>query len=237
MEIPLDIYNGAVKFLCASHRFQPANTAVNAAAQHQRVVDSLLKMTFDQDAATELLDQLAVDDPDCHFSSDQKASIGDVVIAGVGGGAVQAAPAHRAVNKEQKHEYLFNYIPEILWSVLKSKDKLKHKFKHLVHFCVETIQLRNADAQTRCLMVAIVHEASGEDKSPDECYQDFVDITEVFQEKRAEIRGEQSLKTFPEDPNQFMHRYPSAYPDDAQPVKCPLQKKDIKARTTKRATK
>ena len=233
MSTPLEIYNGAVRFMRAAYRLQPAVIADTALAQSQRVIESLSKMTFDQDAATELLDQLAEADPECHFTAEQKTSISEVVISGLSDGHKSAKPCNRAINKEQKHEHLFNYLPEILWSVLKSKDKLQHKFKHLVHFCVETIQLRNADAQTRRLMVAIVHEASGEDKDPDECFADFVEITEIFRSKRTEIRGEQSLSTFPEDPTRFIMRFPSAYPDDAHPVKCPLAKKDIRARANK----
>ena len=77
-------------------------------------------MTFDHDLATELLNQLAADDPNCHFAAEQKQSISEVAISALSDGHETAAPANRVVNKEQKHDWIFNYFPEILWSVLRS---------------------------------------------------------------------------------------------------------------------
>ena len=60
MATPLHMYTGAVKFLQASARLQPADKVANAAVvQWQRIIESLGKMPFDQDGATELLEKLA----------------------------------------------------------------------------------------------------------------------------------------------------------------------------------
>ena len=227
------MYDAAVKFLQASARLQPDRVASAAVNQADRVIAKLGKLTFDQAEATELLEKLCEDDPNCHFTADQKSSISDVLISGVDGDHKEAAPVNRVVNKEQHHEFVFDYFPDILWSVICSKEKMKNKLKQVAHFCVENMQLRNADAQTRRLLVATVHEASKEDKSPEECFDDFIDITESFRQKRLEIKGSQSMHTFYDDPNKFIRHYPCSYPDDAPPVKCPCSKKNIRTRANK----
>lgn len=110
---------------------------------------------------------------------------------------------------------------------------MKNKFKQIALFCVETIQLRNADAQTRRLIVSLTHVASGVDKMPGECYDDFNMLTEIFRQTRIEIKGDQSMKHFHDVPADFVKRYPSSYPDDAPPVECPVCKKEIKSRAIK----
>jgi hypothetical protein len=233
MSTPLQVYDAAVKFLQASARLQPDRVLSAAVTQSDRVIATLGKLTFDQTEATELLEKLCEDDPNCHFTADQKASISDVLISGVDGDHKEATPANRVVNKEQHHEYVFDYFPAILWSVISSKEKMKNKLKQVAHFCIENMQLRNADAQTRRLLVATVHEASNEDKSPEECFDDFLDLTESFRQKRTEIKGSQSMHTFYDDPTKFIRHHPGSYPDDAPPVKCPCSKKNIRTRANK----
>ena len=228
---PLDVYNGALKYVVAIGRLRPDAVAEHAAAQAKRVVQEIGSMTFSQDDATELLMVLA-DTAPCPFDDDQKTAIGEALIGNQDGDPV-ATTVNRTTCKEQDHNFMYDYFPQLIWDLIRSDDSLKNKFKHTVHFCVETLQLRNASAQTRRLLVAIVHEASGEDKDPDGCFQDFTTVTEIFRQKRMEIQGAQSLKVFPENASTFVARYPGAYPDEKQPVKCPLAKKAIKARTNK----
>ena len=233
MSTPLQLYNAAVKFLQASAKLQPDKVRMAAVTQADRVIANLGKLTFDQTEATELLNKLCEDDPNCHFTADQKASISDVLILGVDGAHKDATPANRVVNKEQHHEFVFDYFPEILWSVIGSKERMENKLKQVSHFCVENMQLRNANAQTRRLLVATVHEGSNVDKSPEECFDDFNDLTKIFRQKRSEIKGPQSMYNFYDDPNKFIMQYPGSYPDDAPPVKCPCSKKNIRTRAHK----
>ena len=230
---PLQMYMAAVKFLQCAAKLQPDRLTSVAVTQSYRLIEKLGKLKCDQDQATELLEKLAEEDPACPFTAAQKEAIGDVLITAEDGDHKDAAPSNRVVNKEQEHAYIFNYFPEILWSVMKSAETLKNKFKHVAHFCVENIQLRNACAKTRRLIVATVHEASNEDKDPDDCYDDFVELTEIFRQKRIDIKGPQSMGTFCEDVATFMKRYPESYPDDAPPVNCPCSKKAILARANK----
>jgi hypothetical protein len=233
MATPLNLYMGAVKFLQAIGKVQPGKLANAATTQAERVIQELGNLSFDRGHATELLELLATDDPDCAFTTEQRTNIADVLITVLEGVDDVATPITRVVNKEQRHGSVFDYLPDIMWSVLRSKDTMRNKYTHLVQFCVETLQLRNADAQTRRLLVATTHEASGEDKDPGACYEDFTMISDIFKQKRIDIKGEQSLKTFPVDPAEYIKRYPTSYPDDALPVKCPLSTRKILARTNK----
>ena len=233
MATPLNLYMGAVKFLQAIGKVQPGKLASAATTQAERVIQELGNLSFERCQATELLELLATDDPDCAFTTEQRTNIADVLITVLEGVDDVATPITRVVNKEQRHGSVFDYLPDIMWSVLRSKDTMRNKYMHLVQFCVETIQLRNADAQTRRLLVAITHEASGEDKDPGACYEDFTMISDIFKQKRIDIKGDQSLKTFPANPAEYIKRYPNSYPDDALPVKCPLSTRQILARTNK----
>ena len=233
MGTPLQFYTTAVDYLLAVGRMHPDRMPELAIAQSRRVVQELNGVDVSQRSATELLEVLGSAGASCPFTMEQRESISDAVQSKVDGEDPAAVITNRPTCKEQEHLFLHEYLPQLLWDTIRSDDSLKNKFKHVVHFCVETLQLRNASPYTRRNLVALVHEASGLDKDPTESFTDFNTVTELFRLKRNEISGVQSLKTFSENPQQFISRYPGAYPDDKPPVKCPVSKKEIKARSTK----
>lgn len=72
---PLDLYNGAIKFVQASARLHPDRLEQIAKAQAERVVQELGNIDFDHDQATELIVKLASDDPCDPFSEEQKKTL------------------------------------------------------------------------------------------------------------------------------------------------------------------
>jgi hypothetical protein len=231
---PLEAWCATVRYINAVIKMHPDRHVDVSNAQCKRLIGELNNMTIDQCQATQLLEVLCNDDEACPFSAAQKGSISDL-LQGSLDEDMTASPVRRSHCKEQQHMFLAEYLPQVIWDVLQSDDTLNNKFKHVAHFCVETLQLRNPDAQTRRVLVALTHVASDVDKGPDGCFDDFSTIRDIFKMKRDEMPGPQSLRAFPEDVQKFIDRYPGAYPDDKPPAKCPLQKKAIKARLNKKS--
>ena len=132
---------------------------------------------------------------------------------------------------------MYNHLPQKLWDVIQSKDEIKkNKIIHTVHFLVENLRLRNANAQTRRMIVSTINVASGCEIDADSAFDDYKEVGKQFNLKRSEIKGEQSLRTFFEDVKEVIKRVPDAYPDEHPPVKCPVKVKDIKKFANKHHT-
>lgn len=148
-----------------------------------------------------------------------------------------AASSVRHTVKEQSFTKSYNYYPDALWGSLKSDDTMRNKFKQMANFMVDIVQCRNPDQNSKRIMVSTVHVASGTQPDPEEAYRDVVQFSEILKTKRdANRHGMQSMRVFPDDPQDFIARYPSAYPENMHPVKCKVSIADILERATKSRT-
>ena len=234
MATPLSMFKAAERFIKASARMDPSAVDAKCESEANRLCNVLGKLDMDQDAATELLEALA--DEGSLFNKDQRTRISKV-IQGIMSDEVHVASTRaKPTVKEQSFLKSYNYYPEPLWAVLRSNDTIKNKFKHVSNFLVDVMQCRNPDQQSKRIIVATVHVASGLSPEPDEAFNDVKEFSNVMKLTRDTTRGPQSLKNFPDDPADFQTRYPTAYPEESPPVKCKVNPKEILVRANKDVT-
>jgi hypothetical protein len=232
---PIQLYIACIRFTKASAQLSPDTVHQVAEEQTRRIEQEMGTMECDHEQATALLEKLGETDPTNPFSLEQKQRIARVCKSLLDGSnlAPLASPATRSVNTEQQCDTIFDYMPQLLWDVIMSEEPMKNKVNHFVHFSLESLQLRNASATTRRIMAAILCSAMKLPTDPGSGYDMYEEITEAFKRKRDEIKSPQSMKIFPTNPTDFMRRFPDSFPDNAPPVKCPIDKKDITSRATK----
>ena len=145
-----------------------------------------------------------------------------------------ATTHNRQYAKEQRCTSVYNYFPQRLWSVVQSDDTFKNKWRQICHYCIEVLRLRNCDAETKRIIVATTHVASGVlDRDPKSAYQDIKDFSEAMRVKRDSIKGTLSPRAFPDNPQEFISRYPDAYAKTDLPVACPVDIQRIRDRAVK----
>lgn len=232
---PIQLYIAGVRFTRASASLSPETLAQVSEEQTRRIEQEMGSLQCDHEQATALLEKLGEVDPTCPFSIEQRQRIANVCKSILDGSnlAPLASPATRSVNTEQQCDTIFEYMPQLLWDVIMSDEPMQNKINHFVHFSVESLQLRNASALTRRIMTATLDSAMKHTVDPEAGYDVFEKITDAFKRKRDEIKGPQSMKIFPANPADFIRRFPDSYPENAPPVKCPIDKKDIKSRANK----
>ena len=232
MATPLALFTAAERLCSATISMDGSKSTTFPAAQTQRLINEINNLSFDHEAGIELIEVLADKDRRTPFTTEQRAAIANTVNS-ILSGVMSAVTDTRAFVKEQECLTPYKYYPLKLWAILRSLESVKNKARHVSHFHVETLGLRNADGKTRRAILATLYEASGIDPTPDEAYSDMCMIAEIMRLKRDEIPGNQTMRTFPDDPAEFMKRYPTAYPDEDQPVPCPIDVKKINIRCTK----
>ena len=62
------------------------------------------------------------------------------------------------------------------WQHLHPNETIKHKFRHVAHFIVDVMRLRNPNAQTKRLIISSIFAASGIDREPTDAYNDIHDF-------------------------------------------------------------
>ena len=228
------MFKASERFINASVGMDPDVGDAKCESETNRLCTMMGKTDMNQDDATLLLEALAGEDSP--FNKEQRIRISQVV-QNVMNDEKDVATTHTTnAVKEQSCMKSYNYYPEELWAVLKSNDTLKNKFKHMAHFLVDVMQCRNPDQRSKRIIVATAHVASGLAPDPEDAYANLQTFNEIMKVKRDAVRGPQSLRIFPDDPAEYLVRYPSAYPEDQPPVKCKVKVRDILDRATKECT-
>ena len=230
MATPISVLRAAERFVVASSKVDPSSQARIAATQTTHVIQLIGGLTIDQVQAAEFAEALAVDGGP--FSAEQRQSMHKALI-GIIAGEASAVSDTRHVAREQSHMFLYNYFPQPLWDVIMSTDSTTSIMRHIGHFAVEHLGLRNANGPTKRLVVAIIHSAQDKDANPTQCYDDLREFANIMRQKRDQIRGEQQLVNYPEDHADFMRRFPTVFVAGAEPVACPIDIGDILARSRK----
>ena len=117
-----------------------------------------------------------------------KKRIGAAVQSTLSGLANVASDATRTCTKEQECLKVYRYFPQKLWAVCKSGEALKNKFRHVAHFIVDVMRLRNPNAQTKRLIVSSIFAASSIDREPTDAYNDIQDFGTVMKQVRESIK-------------------------------------------------
>ena len=130
----------------------------------------------------------------------------------------------------QKHRYLHRYMPVKLWGVLFSHDTIINKMKHMAHFMCLNLGCRHPDAQTQRLAVVIVHVASQYSPDPTTAYNDVRTFSDIMDQKRTGVNSAPTMIDFPDDVEQFIKVYPTAFGEDDPPVKCRVDESIINER-------
>ena len=211
MSTPLSVYKAAERYVKATAAMHPEKAADIATKQANVVCQEVNKMTFDLSAASDIQEALVPteDSVDSPFSIDNRQIISATILSMCDGECPVATASHMDRAQDQSCTSWFNYAPSILWNIMGSDDNIKNKFRHVVQFNVDVLQLRNPDAQTKRIIVSAVHTASGmTDRIPDDCYQDVKDFTRINVQLRDQTPGGQSLKEFPSNPTEFVKKVP-----------------------------
>ena len=235
MTTPLSVYQASQRFINASIALDPSVKSAKTESETRRVCQFIGRMQdCDHHEYTLALEALSVDDGP--FDNAQRLRIAQVIQGMVGDDRDVAAASNKSTVKEQSCKFIFNYYTETIWGVLESQDTPKNKFTQTSNLLVDVMGLRNPDQQTKRLIVSCQHIASGEQADPTKAYQDVQLLNDILRNKRATSRGNQTLRVFPENPQEFIDRYPGAYPDGSGPVECDKKRKDaILAHATKDA--
>jgi hypothetical protein len=234
MATPFSLFKAAERLVNARAPMLANETELGkvCATQTSRLCEKIGGLRITDDDASEVLE--ALNNAKSPFTDAQRQTISDTVQQQLDGDSAPAIPDNRNVAKEQRCIEHYNYMPLRLWDMLKSSDTLKNKFKQIAHFNIDVLQLRNADARTKRIIVATCHVASKMfDRDPSDAYADVQLFTDAQKSVRDGSKGPQSLKVFPLDPDDFVKRFPGSYPDDDLPVEPQVDIKLIKERANK----
>ncbi len=147
--------------------------------------------------------------------------------------AQQLCRSPRSIAKEQEHRFLYNYLPEKIWSMLQSQDTINNKLRRFAHFLIEVPRCRNPSGPTCRLAVRITHVASNIEKPPEDAYDDVRTFADVCKSKRGSIHGTQTMSKVVKDPKEFMLWYPECYPASDPPIDCPVDVATMLERASK----
>ena len=222
------------RFIKASGSIDPDVVKAKCESETKRLCIVMGKLGMDHDAATDVLEALA--DASSVFSHDQRLRISRVAQGVMSDEVHLATTVNKEYSSEQSLLKSYEYYPEAVWTAIKSSDAIKNKFRQVANFLVDVLQCRNPDAQSKRIIVSTIHAASKLDPPPEDAYADVRQLSEVSKQVRDGNRGPQSLKTFPDDPTEFVSRYPTAYPEDMPPVESKVNPKDILSRANKQVT-
>jgi len=217
---PLSAYRAAERYVVASAKLHPQKANSLSDSQCENMIQMLNNTRIDPDDATELIEALNDESP--VFNQQQRESMSAVVISAMEGGTSAAVTGHRTYQKEQANLFLYNYFPSRIWRSITSDDSMTNTMRNVAHFLVGNLRLRNANAPTKRLVISIIHSARGQEHDPDAAYNDLHQFASIMKQKRDVIAGTQSLGVFPEDPQDFILRFPDSYPESDPPIECPI---------------
>ena len=92
------------------------------------------------------------------------------------------------------------------------------------------------DAQTQRLVAVIAHLASSDSPTPRVAYDDVHIFGDIMEQKRSSVCTQQTMASFPEDPNAFIAAYPTAFGPEDPPVECRVSLSAIVERCRKEVT-
>ena len=138
-----------------------------------------------------------------------------------------AEPKSKQTNVMQKHMYLHHYYPAKLWAIAESAETLTNIFKMFASFYCQNLGLRHPDAQTKKLAVVSILIAKKIEASPMDVYRYIQEFGEIMDVKRTSIATKSALATYPRDPQDFIHRYPSSYGTEDPPVTCRISEAEL----------
>ena len=228
---PVDVVSSFERHIQVEVRLGLSTMVVAREKAMQPMLTRLRSLKPSMDEATAVLAHLGEDA--CLFSPEERQSIGAVAQATMVESATSTA---RATAKTQQHLCLHRYLPQRLWSFLESDDSMENKFRQLAQFMCQCLGLRNPDAKTKRLAVVLVHLASKSSPTPKAAYESVQRFSDIMEQKRSSVCTQQSLFTFPDDPQVFMDAYPDAYGPEDPPIACRVSETSIVERCRKGVT-
>jgi hypothetical protein len=229
---PLQAYRSAERYIAATCTMDPGKLATTSNSQMRNLIELLGKIHIDIGSGTELIE--ALNSPSANFSLEQRQTLLRTISSIVDGEHTAASSISISRSPEQNCPTIYDYYPAKIWAVARNPDEtLKNKFRCIATWHVEGMGLRNPNAATKRLVVALVHAAMGSDPDPDVAYRDVHEFGAIQKQMRELMPGSQTMLSFPKDPVQFRQLHPAAYPEGSPPIPCPIPVELILARARK----
>jgi len=213
----LATYKSIVGALLAQERLMGKDSPVllksrTSEVSHFKQILSTSALTTDETSS--LYDELAKEDSP--FSPDERASIGEAIANHSCSGRVVDAN-ETAHDLAQKHMFVFNYLPEYIWTRLMDKTvDLDTKLNDMVEFSQRVLGLINITEPTARLITAIVLKSAGVAMTPKQANLKNEKLKALMTELRGTRRHTGTFKKFPENVSDFIcvynNRYDSAHP-------------------------
>ena len=228
----LKLYKASVDFMINESRMLGPAHPNKLASQNARVkhfITNLRLVPKDVDDSAAAMNELQQET--LAFTAEQRTEMAAAISAHMStDSAVDKAGNH----DRQSHMFLQNYLPDTKWKILYDKtETLNKKLETLVDFCLETLGLRHPDDSTLKILIAIALLCHGTDLTPDEFYDKFGDVKDMFTEKRPLIPGKSLMATYDRAPEQFMRLFPRQYLECDPPIASRLDERSIQQKTRK----
>ena len=147
MTSPHSVVMASVRFVRAASAMNSTEKGRTSESECGRVCSMIQAMSFDHHEATHALEALHTIRDDV-WTDDQRTRIAKTLQTSLTNLA-NIADMTRNHSKEQECIKVYNYFPPKLWALCKSDETIKNKFRHVAHFLVDVMRLRNPNAQTK----------------------------------------------------------------------------------------
>ena len=201
-------------------------TQLHSENQKDHLIQTLRGMKENMDDGTELLELLQHDSPP--FSADQRHQIAQCVST-----IIRESNNNvilKKTTKTQQHMYIYNYIPESVWSILLDESKsIEDKMDAIAMFSVSYIGLMFPCPITRALMVATIVTSSRIKLSAEQEYARVKEFKRLFETKRkVSGRATYTCGVYPELPASFIVKHGNTYPPSDPAVECRIDSTRIR---------
>ena len=232
---PLEQLRAVSEYIGASRAALNDETAVSGLVTQQ--VESL-KHAFSNGAAASVAEASSAlkalsDSGDpvilAAFSADQRKALAASITSGCqpGAGCAQATNIGKAQNQE--HFHMFNYLTRGDWDVLLNAQQMELKLRALIDRSMK-IGLVNPSEKTVVALVSLLLVASRISAGPSESKSMIEDYKRANKIARRNGHFIRTFNKFPQLVEDFVLAHPAAYPEDDQPIPCPIQIQSIENR-------
>ena len=142
--------------------------------------------------------------------------------------AVRGADIGAGVNAgRQHHFFIYDYVPDKVWSVLLDKDlPWDPKRDELIAFVLGIGVVEPCELSFR-VMVATLIVAAGVHLHPQQAFQKLLEFKRSFYLRRKTRGSVRSMDSFPKDVTQFTSVYADRYDPSHPPVKSPINVESV----------
>ena len=193
----LGLYLASVAYVNAEIKSLGPDSPLIAKSRESRVqhfLESIVTMRRDITDSGPALEEISKETP--AFTKEQRETMASAVSTYMNGNDVANAGGKAHM---QNHPNLAGYLTESLWSVLFDPHlSWDHKCEKFVSHCIEVLGLRNPNDATAKDILGILATCSKRQFTPDE---NRMEVRKI----RAKFEGQ---RTFPNDVNEFLKRFP-----------------------------